>query len=221
MAQSGTRGIKTGQPRGSRISTSKLLCMALLTAAALYNCRSPNYLDPGAGDKPADAYIGNRLAAALVVQAGIVLVMAAAYFLAQNSPARRPWKATEAAAALACIGGTALRAWCFATLGRLFTYEVGVRAGHSLVGEGPYALLLHPSYTGTALVGLGFSAYTGIMRRRPTALVISAVVLGAIGKSTCCPPLRIANEERVLAKHFGDAWREHASARWRLIPMIL
>ena len=44
-------------------------------------------------------------------------------------------------------GGAALRYWCYAKLGRYFTYTILVKPDHVLVADGPYALLLHPSYT--------------------------------------------------------------------------
>ncbi len=50
-------------------------------------------------------------------------------------------------------GGLGLRWWSQNELGRLFTFEVGIRKGHKLVQSGPYAMLRHPSYTGLA-VGL-------------------------------------------------------------------
>jgi protein-S-isoprenylcysteine O-methyltransferase Ste14 len=240
----------------------------VLTATVLFNCRSPHHLD-AAGDRRADTYVRpGYLTWGLVGQATAVLAMATAYCLARRSPARRSWTPAEAVAAAVCAAGTALRAWCFTTLGRLFTYEVGIRSEHELISSGPYTLLLHPSYTGAAMAGLGFCAYVGAMRRPAWALAVTlhiAVLLGALRhaciRPCCCSTassakaaapcsalavaparpctkgsahtnnlapalvsspaaLRIANEERVLAEHFGEAWARHAATRWRIIPFL-
>lgn len=148
----------------------------------LFNCRNPNYLDAAAGDRKEDAWVGNHLPEGLAAQAVVTLLMAAAYCLARGSPARRPWSAAEAVAAAACLAGTALRAWCFSALGRLFTYEVSIRTSHQLVTTGPYALLLHPSYTGTAMVALGFCGYIGLLRRWRGLLAVMMTVGAALGK---------------------------------------
>lgn len=36
-------------------------------------------------------------------------------------------------------------------LGNLFTFEVMIRKNHKLITDGPYAYLMHPSYTGINL----------------------------------------------------------------------
>lgn len=49
----------------------------------------------------------------------------------------------------------ALRLWCYATLGRLFTFLVTIRPEHKLITSGPYAYVRHPSYTGVVLMQIG------------------------------------------------------------------
>ena len=44
------------------------------------------------------------------------------------------------------VCGVALRMWAIATLGRLFTYDVAIQAGHRVVTSGPYRWVRHPSY---------------------------------------------------------------------------
>lgn len=53
--------------------------------------------------------------------------------------------------------GSALRIWCYRTLGKLFTFEVVLENNHSLVTSGPYAYVRHPSYTAMCLMLLGIS----------------------------------------------------------------
>lgn len=140
------------------------------------------------------------------------------YLLARDSPVHRPWSTGEAAAAVATASGYGIRAWCFATLGRLFTYEVGIRSGHELVSSGPYSLLLHPSYLGTGLLCAGYIWFVGgprNMLRRPAF----SAALAAVGLAVLV--LRVANEERVLQAHFGERWAAHAATRWRFIPFVI
>src|SRR5690606_32655506 len=54
------------------------------------------------------------------------------------------------------IGGAVFRIWCFHTLGQFFTFQVGIRKNHALIGTGPYRYLVHPSYTGTIFNTIGF-----------------------------------------------------------------
>lgn len=87
------------------------------------------------------------------------------------------------------------------------------------MATGPYALLLHPSYLGTALLAVGYAWYVQggprCMLRRP---LVSALLV-ATGAAVLV--MRVTNEERVLAAHFGEQWEAHAAARWRLIPYLI
>lgn len=60
-------------------------------------------------------------------------------------------------AALA-VGGAVLRLACFRALGTLFTFELTISPTHTLVTDGPYACVRHPSYAGVYAVLLGASA---------------------------------------------------------------
>ncbi|PRW33053.1 isoprenylcysteine carboxyl methyltransferase (icmt) family [Chlorella sorokiniana] len=209
------KAAKSGSP-GFRIS--KAAVGIVLAAFVALNCRSPNHLDAGA-DQRRDAYVGDwHLTSGL--KAGLLQTAAgvAWYLLAAGSPVRRPWSIGEAAAAAATTAGYLIRSWCFATLGRLFTYEVGIRSGHELVSTGPYALLLHPSYLGTGLLCAGFIWFLGgprsILRRPAFSALLAVTGLVVLG-------LRVSNEEAVLQAHFGERWAAHAATRWRFIPFVI
>lgn len=177
-----------GTPRGAPgLLLSKAAVGALLVAAVLHNCRSPHYLDSAAGDAQRDQYVGH-MHLSLCLQLAVLQTLASAawYLAAPGSPARVPWAAVDAVDAAACLAGAALRQWCFATLGRLFTYEVGIRPQHELVGSGPYALLLHPSYVGSCLLTAGIAAYLGgpwrVVRRWYGAAAMAAGLAAALGE---------------------------------------
>ena len=76
------------------------------------------------------------------------------------------------------IAGSMLRRYCFRTLGRYFTGNVKVHAGHTVIEHGLYRFVRHPSYTGGMLMYLG----TGL------ALTnwLSALILVGMGDHHLC-----------------------------------
>jgi protein-S-isoprenylcysteine O-methyltransferase len=138
------------------------------------------------------------------------LSIGTAFALARTSEFGRfeggPWTGRIA---LAVFGlGCALRAWSVLVLGRFFTVDVAIHAGHELVARGPYRVLRHPSYTGALLIffGLGLQLHSW-----PALLVLVLPLLGVFLR-------RIQVEERALAQHFGAAWTAHCERTWRLVP---
>lgn len=109
------------------------------------------------------------------------------------------------------IGGALFRIWCFYTLGQFFTFQVGIRKSHALIGTGPYRYLLHPSYTGTICNTIGFL----ILSQLPQWLVVPYSVGFLLFIKA-----RIGNEEQMLAYHFKKDWTLHVAKRWRLFPFL-
>jgi protein-S-isoprenylcysteine O-methyltransferase len=107
--------------------------------------------------------------------------------------------------------GVALRYWCYHKLGRLFTYTILVKPNHELVRDGPYTLLLHPSYT--AQVGV-MCCYLLFMFRWKTLfwLPLIAYVLHKLGQ-------RMRIEEDHLSRLL-PAYDAYKQERWRLIPFV-
>ena len=108
------------------------------------------------------------------------------------------------------IGGFTLRVWAIRILGRLFTFEIGIRPEHKIIEEGPYRYIRHPSYTGYALLlvgmGLALSSMFGL--------------LGMLGGTLVFFWLRMDQEETMLLKHFGDEYLSYIKRTKRLIPFI-
>lgn len=102
--------------------------------------------------------------------------------------------------------GLAIRAAAMMRLGPRFDPSVAIVPGHQLETTGLYARVRHPGYAGAWLSALGATlAFGSALGLVPAALM--AVALG----------LRVRNEERVLARHFGEAWnvyRGRTGAFW-------
>ena len=106
------------------------------------------------------------------------------------------------------VAGIALRQWAVASLGRFFTLDVRVQPGQTVVEQGPYRWVRHPSYTGmiVTFVGLGLAlgswASLALLAVLPTAGLV----------------YRIHFEERALLDSLGEAYRRFAAGRPRLFP---
>ncbi|OCH88472.1 hypothetical protein OBBRIDRAFT_845800, partial [Obba rivulosa] len=53
------------------------------------------------------------------------------------------------------VAGETIRGWCYRQLGKHFTYVLSIREGHSLVTNGPYAVVRHPSYSAYIIWAVG------------------------------------------------------------------
>jgi protein-S-isoprenylcysteine O-methyltransferase Ste14 len=114
-------------------------------------------------------------------------------------------------AGLALVGaGVALRLWAVATLGRFFTYAVGVQEGQEVVDTGPYARIRHPSYTGllVGLAGLGLALDNWLS----LAVMLLLPLVGVV--------VRIRVEEEVMSRELGEAYRSYARHTARLVPGV-
>jgi protein-S-isoprenylcysteine O-methyltransferase len=108
------------------------------------------------------------------------------------------------------IAGVVLRWYSIIHLGRFFTVDVSIAAGHKVIDSGPYQFLRHPSYTGALLAFVGY----GLCLRNWVALL---VLLGPIAAAFLW---RIRVEERALNEALGDEYRSYAARTKRLIPFV-
>jgi len=110
--------------------------------------------------------------------------------------------------ALFTVGGV-LRLWPVFVLGRRFSGLVAIQPGHTLVTDGIYSVIRHPSYLGLLAGSFGWA----LAFRSVVGLVLAALmIIPTIG--------RIRSEEALLHEQFGaeyDAFRARTS---RLIPGI-
>ena len=110
--------------------------------------------------------------------------------------------------ALYVVGG-ALRLWPVFVLGNRFSGLVAIQPGHTLVTDGIYGVIRHPSYLGLLVNALGwalaFRSGVGVLL---TALMIIPLVA------------RMNAEEALLRSQFGDAYASYMARTSRLIPGV-
>jgi len=110
--------------------------------------------------------------------------------------------------ALFAVGG-ALRIWPVFVLGHRFSGLVAIQPGHTLVTNGIYGVIRHPSYLGLLINSLGWS----LAFRSGVGVFLTLLLI---------PPLlaRINAEENLLHSEFGDNYDAYRSRTSRLIPWI-
>ena len=108
------------------------------------------------------------------------------------------------------VGGLAIRATAIITLGRFFTSNVAIHAGHQIVRTGLHRYIRHPSYTGAllAFAGLGF-----FFRNWFSMGIILVPVTAAF-------MYRIHVEEAALVAAFGHEYIDYRGSTKRLLPGV-
>jgi protein-S-isoprenylcysteine O-methyltransferase Ste14 len=103
--------------------------------------------------------------------------------------------------------GGALRIWPVFVLGRRFSGLVAIQPGHTLVTDGIYRVIRHPSYLGLLVGSLGW----GLAFRSGVGVLLAALMI---------PPLlaRIGAEERLLHVQFGAEYDAYRARTSRMIP---
>jgi len=107
------------------------------------------------------------------------------------------------------IGGGAFRIWPVFVLGHRFSGLVAIQPGHTLVTDGVYRFIRHPSYLGLLVNSLGWA----LAFRSGVGLLLTALII---------PPLiaRIQAEERLLSSEFGAAYEAYRARTSRLVPGV-
>lgn len=153
-------------------------------------------------------FIGYRLVAVIVIVA-----LGAAGRLVHVSPHTRLWHTTLALGMATdgiVIAGAAFTVWARITLGRNWSAEVTFKQDHELIESGPYALARHPIYTGLIVMGLG----TAINYGRAIGFAVLAGLCGGLW-------WKARQEERVMSRHFPDAYPAYKRRVHAIIPFVL
>ena len=108
------------------------------------------------------------------------------------------------------LAGVAFRWYSIRILGKYFTRQVAIQPGQTVVENGPYRLIRHPSYSGALITifGLGL-AFTNWLS------LIVVMVITFIGYS-----YRVSVEEKTLVNALGEPYRQYMKRTKRFIPFL-
>ena len=122
------------------------------------------------------------------------------------------WPRTTTVGVLAdllTIAGLVVALWARVTLGRNWSGRVVFKEDHELIQRGPYAYVRHPIYSGILLMGLGAAVEFG----RLSGFLLVAATTAALA-------LKWQSEERLMTRHFPEAYPEYRRRVKALIPGV-
>jgi hypothetical protein len=108
------------------------------------------------------------------------------------------------------IAGTLFRLYAIKVLGKYFSSTVQIKETHTIVKNGPYSLLRHPSYTGAYVAMLG----SAIFLQSVTGVLIFGIGMLFVYH------LRIKAEEKSLLNYFKKEYQDYCKHTYRMIPFI-
>jgi len=115
-----------------------------------------------------------------------------------------------AAGAVICALGLLVTLWARRTLAGNWSSDVTFKQGHELVRTGPYRFVRHPIYTGLLVMCLGTALEMGALR-----CWLACVVVG-LGFW-----IKLSQEERLLLRHFPEAYPRYQREVSALVPGLL
>jgi len=137
---------------------------------------------------------------------------------------------TSVLGAVLIIAGGLLRYQCYRTLQKFFTFDFTIQKDHSLITNGPYQFVRHPSYSGLLAIYIGLFFYflsPGSWVRECGGLdsILGKLAYGgfiSIRLATFYALLRrMPKEDAALRKQFGAKWDEWAmTVKYRLVPGV-
>ena len=106
--------------------------------------------------------------------------------------------------------GALIRTFSKLWIGNSFAYFLSIRKDQKLITNGPYAIVRHPGYTGSALQLWGDSIYWNTYISYVWAAYFSVTLLS-----------RINEEEEILDDAFQDEWDKYTTkTKAKLLPFI-
>jgi protein-S-isoprenylcysteine O-methyltransferase Ste14 len=106
--------------------------------------------------------------------------------------------------------GLAFAIWARRHLGRNWSGVITLKADHTLIRSGPYALVRHPIYSGLLLSLVGTAFAVGEWRG----------LLG-LALATWAILLRVGAEDALMAETFGDDYADYRRRTKALVPFLL
>jgi len=112
---------------------------------------------------------------------------------------------------LSIVLGSALRRYCWRTLGDYFTGDVRAMPGQKVIRSGPYRWVRHPSYTAGMMMFIGIGLALGSW---PSFILLTIATIATYS-------YRVAVEERALLEAIGEPYSSYMKERKRFIPYIV
>lgn len=103
-----------------------------------------------------------------------------------------------------------LMIWVHVTLGKNFSSELRIRSDQELITWGPYRHVRHPMYTAFFLLMIGMGLLSANW-------LIGA---GGLGIALLIVSLRLRREEEMMARAFGERYRQYAATTGRFLPRL-
>jgi len=112
--------------------------------------------------------------------------------------------------AIICVCGLIFTLWARQTLAGNWSSNVTFKQDHELIRTGPYHFVRHPIYTGLLVMWFGTVLYLGEVRG------VVSILLVALGFW-----IKLRQEERLLVRHFPDAYPAYQHEVKALIPFLI
>ena len=109
-----------------------------------------------------------------------------------------------------CASGLFFTLWARRTLAGNWSSDVTFKRDHELIRTGPYGIVRHPIYTGLLVMCLGTAIEIGAVRG---ALSLLLVGIGFW--------IKLTQEERLLLRHFPDAYPSYQRDVKALVPFVI
>jgi len=117
---------------------------------------------------------------------------------------------SQTVGAAICVLGLIFTVWARQTLAGNWSSNVTFKQDHELIRKGPYRIVRHPIYTGLLVMFLGTAIHIGQVRGGVSLLVVT------IGFW-----IKLSQEERLLLRHFPDAYPAYQREVKALVPFII
>jgi protein-S-isoprenylcysteine O-methyltransferase Ste14 len=127
-----------------------------------------------------------------------------------NLPVTPRTELTQGIGTALCVAGLLVTIWARRTLAGNWSSDVTFKQGHELMRTGPYRFVRHPIYSGLLLMCFGSALDMGQVHGW-TGLVL--VFLGFW--------VKLSQEEKLLLRHFPDAYPVYRKEVKALVPFIL
>lgn len=116
---------------------------------------------------------------------------------------------TDILGAVVTLFGLSGALWARATIGSNWSSDVVIKENHELIERGPYHWVRHPIYSSMLFMYIGGAIWFG------RALEFAAIILVVLALG-----YKALQEERLLTKHFPDAYPSYKARVKALIPFV-